>query len=160
MLHAPPTAFCGPGYIVDPQHPWPALPPSPHCSPVQNLVDPLSSVARTTCPANCSLLDLITLVIKGWPVRFRILRLLRSRGWPVTGSHTGPRIVRRTRFSNTRSLLRSRSVRLQDSQPYRTIGRRTAFQMRSFVFRDSSRLTSRTTKPLHKSCGYTSRTGL
>lgn len=39
------------------------------------------------------------------------------------------------RFSNTKSLLRSRAVRLQDLQPYRTIERSTTFQIRSFVFR-------------------------
>ena len=75
--------------------------------------------------------------------------------------HGVPKIVHRTRFSNTRSLLRSRAIRLQDSEPYRTIGRRTTFQMRSFVFRGSIRLTRRrrtANSPLlaHRSLAVTS----
>lgn len=73
----------------------------------------LSTGACTTFPAHRSLLSLITLVIRGWAVWFRISRLLLSRSCPIVGPNVGPRIMCRTQFPNTRSLLRLRVVRLQ-----------------------------------------------
>ena len=57
-------------HVIDPPHPWPALVPFPHRSPVQSFFD--SSLCRFD---HCSLFDLITLVIKGCPVRFRVIQL-------------------------------------------------------------------------------------
>ena len=75
--------------IVDPFHPWPALGPSPHRSPVQGFVDPPLLRRPHHVSAHCSLLGLITLVIRGWPVRFRISLAIWVRkkkfGWIFFG---------------------------------------------------------------------------
>ena len=103
----------------------PSMPRSPQWSPSirfphQNTVHPLSSPIRATCPAHLTLLDFITRTILGDGYKTFGSSLCNLPHSHVTSSLLGPNILFHTMFSNTLSLLSSRSFNDQISHPYKT----------------------------------------
>ena len=106
----------------------PSTPRSPQWSfslrfPHQDPIYPLSSPIRATCPAHHILLDFITRTILGEEYKSFSSSLSNPLHSPVTSSLLGPNILLNTLFSNTLSLLFSRSVNDQVSHPYKTTGK-------------------------------------
>ena len=88
----------------------PSTPRSPQWSPSlrfphQDLIHPLSSPIRATCPAHLILLDFITRTILGEEYKSFSSSLCNLLHSPVTSSLLGPNIFLNTLFSNTLSFL-------------------------------------------------------
>ena len=95
------------------------------------------SLIRATCPVHLILIDLMTRIILGEEYRPLSTSLCKFPYFPVTSSLSGPNILLRTLFSNTRSLRCSFSVGIQISHPYKTTGKIVVLYILIFKFLDS-----------------------
>jgi len=91
--------------------------------PTKTLYTPLYSHIRATCPAHLIILHFITRTILGEENKSFSSSLCNLLHSPLTSSRLGPNILLNTMFSDTLSLLSSRSVNDQVSHPYKTTGK-------------------------------------
>jgi len=106
--------------------------------PTKTLYTSLSSPIRATCPAHFILLDFITRTILGEHYKSFSSSLCNLLQSPITSSLLDPNILLNTMFSNTLSLLSSRNVSDQVSQPYKTTDKIIVLYILIFQFLDSN----------------------
>ena len=120
----------------------PSVPRPPQWSlslrfPHQELIHPLSSPVRATCPAHLILLDFITRAILGEEYTSFSSSLCNLLHSPITSSLLGPNILLNTIFSNILSFLSSRNISDQVSHPYKTTSKIIVLYILIFTFFDS-----------------------
>jgi hypothetical protein len=89
--------------------------------PTKMLYAPLTYPMSATCPANLTLLNLITLTILGEEYKLCSSSLCNFLQPPVTSSLLGPNILLSTLFSNTLNLCSFLNARDQVSHPHKTL---------------------------------------
>ena len=126
-----------PNIIHPSTHRSPQWSPS-HRFPHQHPIHPLSSPIRATFPAHLILLGFITRTILGEEYKSFSSSLCNLLHSPVTSSFLGPNILLNTMFSNTLSILSSRTVSDQVSHPHKTTGKIIVLYNLIFKFLDSN----------------------